>query len=248
MRRKINFLLVTIISFLYIFLTNSSFANTDKNTPSILFVGNSYTYYNNLPKILSDLSKTINAHIDTHHITFGGATLKTHWQKGKALNEIQKNKWDYIVFQGQSTSMLWKGGINSFDLHLYKFINEIQKTNSKVILFSTWPRKEGNSYYNKTGTTYYKALEEIQNNYYKFAKKYNTGIIYTGSPFDKAKKLGINTYTNDGSHPNIIGSYIVAVSLLKKVYLDPKIECKKVIKVIKIDKKTCESINSIFAQ
>jgi hypothetical protein len=40
--------------------------------------------------------------IKTQMITLGGATLKTHWEMGNALNALKQDLWDYVVLQEQS--------------------------------------------------------------------------------------------------------------------------------------------------
>ena len=251
MIKKIAVFIIMGVSGFYAFHAGNASKKLDTTTKksiNILFVGNSYTFYNNMPSIVTKISQSINSEyiLNTHQITFGGATLERHWKKQEALNEIKKGKWDYVVFQGQSTSMLWNGGVKSFDTHLKKFSDEIKKTNTKIILFSTWPRQKNNSYYKKSALTYSKALNQIQKQYYKFAQKYNTGIVYTGTPFYKANEMGIETYSNDGSHPNLNGSYIVALSFVKNFFPNISIDCNKITKNITIKKEECAQINKIF--
>ena len=71
----------------------------------VLFIGNSYTFVNNLPWMLSELARAADDSpvIDTEMIVAGGATLRTHWEGGRALAAIRRGHWDYVVLQEQST-------------------------------------------------------------------------------------------------------------------------------------------------
>lgn len=73
------------------------------DTICVLFVGNSYTYVNNLPLLLSRMatSAEVPVTIETAECTGGGYTLEQHWNEGRAVNEIRKG-WDFVVLQEQS--------------------------------------------------------------------------------------------------------------------------------------------------
>src|SRR5262245_3422207 len=70
-----------------------------------LFIGNSYTYFNNLPQMLSRLAKSAPSHyeMETEMVTVSGATLKRHWEEGRALEAIKRGAWNYVVLQEFST-------------------------------------------------------------------------------------------------------------------------------------------------
>ncbi len=73
------------------------------NEVRVLFIGNSYTYYNNLPGLLEYFVKESHKQIlKTKMIVRGGANLKLLWNAGRALQEIRRGKYDYVVLQEQS--------------------------------------------------------------------------------------------------------------------------------------------------
>lgn len=223
--------------------------NLEPKKVKVLFIGNSYTYGNRMTETLSKLSKLQkqnNFYLDTHSYAVGGATIETHWKNRKALNIIKKDDWDYIVFQGQSTTMISSLGAKQFDFYLNKFLLKINRNKTKVILFSTWPRKENNPLYRNYEITQKEMLKRTEQRYYQIAKKYETNVVYTGSPFYKANKAGINTYEGDGSHANKTGSFIVALAFLKKFMPNSKIECPDVNMNIGIEIKKCEVIKRIL--
>src|SRR5437660_1590968 len=96
-----------------------------KDEINVLFIGNSLTYYNDLPKMVAALAKA-DKQRPLHHEreTPGGCTFEKHWKDGKALAKIQSRKWDYVVLQDNSQGPLTKRD-SMFD-HAKKFDTEIK--------------------------------------------------------------------------------------------------------------------------
>jgi hypothetical protein len=89
-------------------ISYTSFAQ-QKDTLNVLFVGNSYTYYSNLPKMVSDLSKSTSTFIKTQMSAIGGAKLKQHFnqERGLKTKDLIKNvNFDIVVLQEQSMGTL----------------------------------------------------------------------------------------------------------------------------------------------
>lgn len=69
----------------------------------VLFIGNSFTQRNNLPDILARMAEAAGAALEWRLISVGGASLRTHWNKGEATRAIAEGQYDYVVLQEQST-------------------------------------------------------------------------------------------------------------------------------------------------
>ena len=110
---------------------------TGQPTTRILFVGNSYTYYNGgIDRQLEGLAPSVR----TKLIAEGSYTLAKHWQDGKALRFIQKGDWDFVVLQEQSQLPVFEQPMflefaRAFDL-------EIEKNGAQTVLLMTWERPE----------------------------------------------------------------------------------------------------------
>ena len=69
----------------------------------VLFIGNSYTYQHDLPKLVTRMAKAAGIRgISERSVVGGGMTLEGHWKNGKALERIRNGKWDVVVLQDQS--------------------------------------------------------------------------------------------------------------------------------------------------
>src|SRR5262249_13693322 len=113
----------------------------------ILFVGNSYTYFNDLPEIVSGLARYGNqCTVQTRMVAPGGWRLKDHWEKGIARQLLDAEKWDFVVLQDQSTLGMdyWvdgKGHVNSdavFRPYALKWAAAVRASGAMPVFFLTW--------------------------------------------------------------------------------------------------------------
>ena len=72
-----------------------------KNKPiSILFIGNSFSYYHSLPKLIAHFAQVSDCgNLVVDGVFRGGATLKMLWDDGEALRKLHSRTWDYVVLQ-----------------------------------------------------------------------------------------------------------------------------------------------------
>ena len=73
-----------------------------QDTTRVLFLGNSYTYYNDLPQLLTDLAADMGHVVETAANTPGGYTLQGHASNDTSLDLIAEGGWDFVVLQEQS--------------------------------------------------------------------------------------------------------------------------------------------------
>ena len=89
----------TIVSLVLIFIF-LSFVKAEKRR--ILFLGNSYTYVNDLPNTLKQLALSLGDTLETDNYTPGGSSLQSLTFDANTLAKIQIGNWDYVVIQAQS--------------------------------------------------------------------------------------------------------------------------------------------------
>lgn len=210
---KINQKLFLIVVLL---INNVTFAQ--KDTLRVLFVGNSYTYYNNLPNIVSNLSKSTSTFIQAEMSAIGGARLKYHYNQQfglKTKDKIKKGKFNIVVLQEQSMGTLTNK--EEFLEYSEKLSDHIKLHGAKPYFFVTWSRK-------KTPKT-----QKLITKTYKQAALFNNGIaVLVGEAWRNSKKKNhtLNLYDPDGSHPNTIGSFISACVFVKKLTGEVPEKCK----------------------
>ncbi|MEX0714261.1 MAG: hypothetical protein WD278_18140, partial [Pirellulales bacterium] len=65
----------------------------------VLFIGNSFTARNDLPGLLARLAAARGKSLQHRLISAGGASLRTHWNAGKAPSAINQGRYDCVVLQ-----------------------------------------------------------------------------------------------------------------------------------------------------
>lgn len=68
----------------------------------VLFLGNSYTYSNDMPAILQRLASDGGDSLDYEMEAPDGASLEEHYKRGSVGIALKEGAWDYIVLQEQS--------------------------------------------------------------------------------------------------------------------------------------------------
>jgi len=88
------------ITFLLFILSNCFvLAQTQESPLNILFVGNSITYYNNLPQTFKAISEEQGYHINLDQHTPGGTGFINHVGNATLYSKLDNTVWDYVILQ-----------------------------------------------------------------------------------------------------------------------------------------------------
>ena len=188
-----------------------------KDVLRILFIGNSYTFVNDLPKMLAVLSKYEDTPIVDEQITEGGATLKQHWLKGKAVQAIQSGQWDYVVLQEQSTlgPTQTQNGVlpihSPEDFYHYArlFDAQIKQAKARTIFYLTWARKNAPQNQAILNRAYLTTAWDLN------AIVAPVGVAWARVQAETSK---IALYQSDQSHPTAKGTYLAACIFYATIY------------------------------
>ncbi|WP_010232598.1 DUF4886 domain-containing protein [Gillisia marina] len=155
--RKILLLLLALI------LLSCGFKNSNESKEiNVLFIGNSLTYYNDMPQKLQEMMNETNPNIKIDQITFPGFSLSAHLENvivessdnntrttTKAPGELtatekklaEKN-WDIIILQTGGVAVLIPESLQYKEDPAIKKIKElVNNDNSRFIIFNTWTTK-----------------------------------------------------------------------------------------------------------
>lgn len=198
-----NLSFATIVLLLFSFEVQ---CQTQKDTLNVLFVGNSFTYYHNMPQMVQSMSEGNNQFIKTRQSTVGGSSLKDHWDetrdtKTRAL--LNNFKWDYVVFNNHSLATI--NDFDNFIKYTKLFDSIVKKKGAKPILMMTWPYLSNPL-----------MQEQISKSYIAIGQELNTLVLPVGDIFMKARNLrpAINFYADD-KHPSQDFSYLIALIFYK---------------------------------
>ena len=183
-------------------------SNASQST-RLLFVGNSYTTRNQLPRLLVDLAATAEhaTQVEVATIFAGGASLRRHWNAGNAQKALTDTTWDYIVLQEQST--LPVKNPQRYHENVRLFAAEIAKHGAKIALYLTWSRQQ----VPQTQQQITRAVEDI-------AAEIGARVVPVGPAWHAAMREdpGLVLYEDDGSHPTAAGSYLAACVFLVSLF------------------------------
>ena len=196
--------------------------------PAILFVGNSLTYFNDMPDIVAAIS--LGAEDDppmrVGMVAFGGFSLEDHWNQGDALDAIDSGEWDVVVLQqGPSTLpasrehlVEWAG----------RFAERIRAAGAEPALYSVWPTDGTEAGYDATLASYEAAAEAVDGMLIPAGEAWRAA---------RARDSTLNFTLVDGFHPSLLGSVVVAYAVWHAVGgrtpvgLPPEIESPEVEKI-----------------
>lgn len=213
MRKLLSFVLIVLFGLL------PSAASQSTQKLRVLFIGNSYTYYNNLPRMLAGLAASAKPTrvLETEMVAVGGATLKRLWDIGQAQQALARGKWDYVVLQEQSTLGMSKfvDGIPQIndpaEFHAAARIydSEIKRLGAKTLFYMTWARQNNPA-----------SQIQLAEAYTKIGMELNAPVAPVGLAWQAALKArpDLALHVEDKSHPNPAGSYLAACVFYAVLY------------------------------
>lgn len=199
------------------------FSHAKEKQPSscvfhVLFLGNSYTYFNNLPGIFSELARAGHqCKVDARMVARGGVRLKDHWDGEEAHEALNSQRWDYVVLQDQSTLGVayyfeGKARVTSdavFLPYAEKWAAEIVRHGGRPVFYLTWARKDTPEDQAALNYAYIHA-----------AKKTGSIVAPVGLAWQQVRQRSPtdDLYYQDGSHPSQAGSYLAACAMYAAIF------------------------------
>jgi len=133
------------VGFGLVFLINLSSPSALK----VLFIGNSYTYVNDVPKTVELLSTTAGFELIHDQHTEGGWTWEKHAKSQITIDKINSQQWDVVVLQEYSTRPAFDEQRVCEDTvePLNQLVDMIRNNNPNTVLqfYLTWGRPFGSS-------------------------------------------------------------------------------------------------------
>ena len=115
-------------------ITNGASAGTT----NVLIIGNSLSYFNEMPWMLQQIARSKGAQPPLH-VEFSGAsglTLEQHWKQGKALRRIEEERWDFVVLQAQSSEAVREPA--TFEEYARRFDEAIRARKAQSFIAAPW--------------------------------------------------------------------------------------------------------------
>lgn len=215
--------IISILSSIFCF--SSVFAQNNVGAMNVLFIGNSYTHYNNMPSVFEDIAESRGQKINVEMNARSSHTFKMHSERPEMYEHIKSKKWDYIILQGFSREL--SHSVEHLDSatvpYVKQIIDSIYVNNSctNVLLFMTWGYKNGFSNREEIDS-YTKMSDSVQKGYEYLSNVFALPIVPVGNVWREVQaKSKIELYQEDFQHPSIYGSYLIAYTFYSAIFKAP---------------------------
>ena len=186
--------------------------STVPDSLNILFIGNSLTYTNNLPRMLEVL--LTEAGIDVERMeshSYPNFGLPDHWANSQLAEKITAGGWDVVILQQGPSATEGRPYLLEY---VDKYAELITQGGAEVGVYMVWPAQSRFFDFDGVSDSYQTAAENVD------------GMLFpAGEAWREAWKVdsSINLYGPDRFHPSAMGTYLAALVMYEQLSnLDPR--------------------------
>lgn len=196
----------------------------------LLFIGNSYTYYNDLPQMVYRIAKSQNRKLSVHSVTKGGERLRGHLKNENLRRRLTEEHWDFVVLQEQSSDPARQTEVVIRDVYpaaksLDSLIH-VGSPDARSIFYMTWGHKYGMTHKieNYPLVENYQGMQErIKTTYLEMTYRCGASCAPVGVAWQRVRheRPDYQLYNQDLSHPSPLGSYLAANVIYTTLFPQP---------------------------
>jgi hypothetical protein len=214
---------------------------------NFLFIGNSFTFVNDLPKTFAGLANAGGHNSAAYFMGIGAASFQSHWANPLLSTYVKLFKWHAITLQEQSMFLSQRPSqyIPSSVEYAKKLYRSFGNNTDNVVLYQTWGYQNGNPSF----------LTGLDDDYSKMQSRLVAGYNYTlaalrgirnvalgdapviMSPVGQAWAIAQDLarfkgkmWQQDGMHPLPCGTYLAASVFYAKLFGESPVGNKFLIK------------------
>jgi hypothetical protein len=185
----------------------------------ILFIGNSFTYANDLPGTFSKLACSGGHPVITGMAAEGGYTLANHLASSKTMDAIQEQPWDIVVLQEQSEFPAFESTRQKSTYPAARIlVGKIMAVGAEPVFFQTWGYRDGDPDY---GISDYDTMQAaLDAGYDGIANELHVRVVRVGDTWSviRHQPQPLNLWQSDGMHPGKEGTYLAACVFYAALY------------------------------
>ena len=173
----------------------------------VLFIGNSLTYFNDLPGTVAQLASSVNQTVEVTSVARPNFALIDHLNgQSNAVEVIQTGDWDYVVLQqGPSSLDLSRDTLVLATRLLDPYI---KAAGGRSALLMVWPE-----------STRFEFFHDVRASYQLAAREVAGLFLPAGEAWLAAWALDpqLQLYGPDGYHPSELGTYLAALVVFEGI-------------------------------
>lgn len=179
----------------------------DPNVISVLLLGNSLTYFNEIPAMTQEVAAREQRPLYVESVTRSGVTLEQLWNETDAPARIWLRHWDYVVLQGGAGAAGPLHNAEAFERYLAKFGTEIRKSGATPLFYLVWRGEK---------------QKELEVASARAAARERMQLVPVGVAWRKLLESGrFRRLDWGGGHPDAFGAYLVACTIYSAIYGRP---------------------------
>jgi PKD repeat protein len=193
----------------------------------VLFIGNSYTYVNNLPLVAYNAAASAGDTLVYDSNAIGSYTLELHSQNATTLSKIAQGTWDYVVLQEQSQLPSFPDA--QVDTEVFPYAKRLDSlvhhynSCATSMFYMTWGKEYGDTdnCASWPPVCTYDGCDSLLHLRYMMMADSNAAVV---SPvgavwhYIRANYPAINLYQADQSHPTEAGTYAAACCFYTAIF------------------------------
>lgn len=207
-----------------------SLAAQPQDSVRILWIGNSFTYFNDLPGMVQEIAASQGTKLSCTRFLKGGERFSGHLKNQKLIQTLKSGGWDYVILQEQSTipaMSTTKVIRNVYPMaRALDSLAHIGSPDVKVVFFMTWGHKFGNrkpiAEY-PLANDYDNMQERLKTSYLEMTYDNNAWCAPVGMAWQRIRleRPDCELYRSDNYHPAVPGSYLAANVIFTTLFQKP---------------------------
>lgn len=170
---------------------------------SILFVGNSLTYTNDLPGMVITLARMVgDTKLQAASVANPDFALEDHWNQGQVPALLRERRWQHVVMQQGSSAL------PASQAHLKywteRFAPLVRESGAEPVLLGVWPQQNRLFDFPNVAMSYTNAAAAVDG-------------LYAPAGDAWTRYGDYNALYSDGLHPSPRGTYLAALVVLQRV-------------------------------
>ena len=203
----------------------------------ILFIGNSFTYVNDLPRMMEAIATSKGKTATTLAVTKGGKGWSYHLAEPATDIALKSKPWSWVVLQDYSLNATRAGNVELFLKNGQAFYDRLahETPAASILLYETWAYSAKHPLFAARTSTPARLSSpdemsgEIHKNYAALGARLQTNdsrrvvvVAPVGTAFARCVREHpeINLYAPDFKHPSPAGTYLAALVIYAAAYKD----------------------------